>query len=162
LLVFDAVNRRLVSTLLLKDRPTALLMAPDSYTAYLLDDAGEITWYDILSGTADLSFSTFTPGQAGGYGSAAQVFIHPDGTRLFWNSEALLSIFDLTTHKVTYAISSGLPSTGSTSMRMSQDGATIWMTSSTGAVAVYDTRSGNFFGTFTTDPGTAVYPGVAN
>ncbi len=161
LLVFDAVGRKLTSTLLLKDRPIALVMAPDSYTAYLLDDAGNITYYDILSGTADLTLSTFTPGKPGGY-SSTQVFIHPDGTRLFWNDGVQLSVFDLTIHKVTNVINSGLPTTSGASMQMSQDGATIWMANALGTVAVYDTRSANFLGTFTTDPESVVYPGVVN
>jgi hypothetical protein len=162
LLVFDAVGRTLVSTTLLKIRPIVLLMAPDSYTAYLLDSTGKITYYDLLSGTADLSLSTFTPGKAGGYSSSTPVFIHPDGTRLFWNTNAYLSVFDLTTRKVTNYINSGLPGTSTTSIQMSQDGSTIWMTSNAGSVAVYDTRSGNFFQTFTADPQTALYPGVSN
>ena len=161
LLVFDAAGRTLTSTLLLKDRPTALVMAPDSYTAYLLDDAGNIAYYDILSGTADLKLSTFTPGKAGGYSGFA-VFIHPDGTRLFWNNGTQLSVFDLTTHKLTAAVNSGLTTTLAASMQMSQDGATIWMANAAGAVAVFDTRAVQFLGTFTTDPGSAVYPGPVN
>ncbi len=162
LLVFDAVGRKLTSTLLLKDRPTALVMAPDSYTAYLLDDVGNIAYYDILSGTADLTLSTFTPGKAGGYSSSSAVFIHPDGTRLFWNVGVQLSIFDLTTHKLTNVINSGLPTTSGVSMQMAQDGATIWIANASGTVAVYDTRSTNFLGTFTTDPESVVYPGIVN
>jgi len=50
----------------------------------------------VLSGTADLSLSTFTPGQAGGYpGNGAPVFIHPEGTRLFWNVGSQVEFFDL-------------------------------------------------------------------
>jgi DNA-binding beta-propeller fold protein YncE len=161
LLVFNVVGRTLTSTLLLKDRPTALVMAPDSSTAYLLDDAGNIAYYDILSGTADLTLSTFAPGKAGGYSGLA-VFIHPDGTRLFWNNGAQISVFDLTAHKVTDVINSGLPPTSAASMQMAQDGATIWMANALGMVAVYDTRSSMFLGTFTTDPGSVVYPGVVN
>ncbi len=161
LLVFDVVNRKLSSTLLLKDRPIALVMAPDSYTAYMLDDAGVIIYYDILSGTADLSLSTYTPGKPGGYG-LGQVFIHPDGTRLFWNNGTQLSVFDLTIHKLTAVVNSGLPSTSAASMQMSQDGATIWMANALGTVAVYDTRAAQFLGTFTTDPGSALYPGPVN
>jgi hypothetical protein len=86
LLVFDVASQTLTSTLLLKYAPTALVMAPDGITAYLLSNTGMITYYDVLSGTADLSLSTYTPGIAGGYpGASSQVFIHPDGTRLFWN-----------------------------------------------------------------------------
>jgi len=161
LLVFDAVGRTLTSTLLLKDRPTAVVMAPDSYTAYLLDDAGNIVYYDILSGTADLTLSTFTSAKGGGYSGFA-VFIHPDGTRLFWNNNTQISVFDLTTHKLTNVLSSGLPTTSAASMQMAQDGATIWMANALGMIAVYDTRSLMFLGTFTTDPESVVYPGVVN
>jgi hypothetical protein len=163
LISFDAVNRKVTSTLLLKTGPAALVMAPDGLTAYLLSNNGQITYYDVLSGTADLSVSTFTPGLAGGYpGSSANVFVHPDGTRLFWNTNALLVAFDLNTHKIAYQLSSGLPSTSPVSMQMAQDGSTIWMTNGLGTVAVYDVRSGNIFGTFTTDPASAVYPGPGN
>jgi len=161
LLVFDAVGRTLTSTLLLKDRPTAVVMAPDSYTAYLLDDAGNIVYYDILSGTADLTVSTFTSGKGGGYSGFA-VFIHPDGTRLFWNNNTQISVFDLKTHELTNVLSSGLPTTSAASMQMAQDGATIWMANASGMIAVYDTRSSMFLGTFTTDPESVVYPGVVN
>ena len=161
LLVFDAVNRKLTSTLLLKHGPIALVMAPDSYTAYMLDGSGAITYYDILSGTADLSLSTYTPGKPGGYG-LGQVFIHPDGTRLFWNNGTQLSVFDLTTHKLTAVVNSGLTTTLAASMQMSQDGATIWMANAAGTVAVFDTRAVQFLGTFTTDPGSALYPGPVN
>ena len=103
LVAFDAVNRKVTSTLLLKNGPSALVMAPDGLTAYLLSNNGQITYYDVLSGTADLSVSTFTPGLAGGYpGSSANVFAHPDGTRLFWNVNTLLVAFDLNTHKIAY------------------------------------------------------------
>ena len=161
LLVFDAVNRKVSSTLLLKNGPVALVMAPDSYTAYMLDGGGVITYYDILSGAADLSLSTYTPGKPGGYG-LGQVFIHPDGTRLFWNNGTQLSVFDLTTHKLTAVVNSGLTTTLAASMQMSQDGATIWMANAAGTVAVFDTRAAQFLGAFTTDPGSAAYPGVVN
>src|SRR5262249_32714896 len=144
LVVFDAINRKVTSTLLLKSRPTALLMAPDSYTAYLLDDTGNITYYDILSGTADLTLSTFTPGKEGGYGFSSLVFIHPDGTRLFWSLGTKLAVFDLTLHKVTDLFDSGLPTTLGVTMQMSQDGATIWMANAAGTIAVFDTRAKNF------------------
>ncbi len=141
LLVFDAVGRKLTSTLLLKDRPTALVMAPDSYTR-LLDDVGNIAYYDVLKGTADLTLSRLYARYLAAFNSSSSaVFIHPDGTRLFWNVGVQLSIFDLTTHKVTYVINSGLPSTSGVSMQMAQDGATIWIANATGTVAVYDTRS---------------------
>lgn len=84
LVVFDATNRVVTSTMPLKYGPTAFLMAPDGLTAYLLSGGGQITYYDVLSGTADLSASTFTPGSSGGYNGVSNVFIHPDGTRLFW------------------------------------------------------------------------------
>jgi len=64
LLAFDAVTQTLTSTLLLKYAPTALVMSPDGLTAYLLSSSGMITYYDVLSGTADLSASTYTPGRA--------------------------------------------------------------------------------------------------
>ena len=47
LLVFDAVNRKLKSMLPLKYAPSALLMAPDGLTAYLLSSNGNITYYDV-------------------------------------------------------------------------------------------------------------------
>lgn len=84
LVVFDAVNRKVTSTFPLKNAPAAVLIARDGYTLYLLSANGMLTYYDVLSGTADLSVSTFTPGLAGGYsGSSAQVFLTPDGTRLY-------------------------------------------------------------------------------
>jgi hypothetical protein len=163
LLVFDAVNRVVTSTFLLKNAPVAMVIAPDSSTVYLLTNSGLLTYYDVLSGTADLSLSTYTPGMAGGYpGFGAQVFIHPDGTRLFWNVNYLLVVFDLTTHKIASVVNTGLPSTSATTMQMSQDGSTLWLANAPGMVAAYDTRSAVVLATFTTSPGSTVYPGPAD
>jgi hypothetical protein len=163
LLVFDVASRTLKSTLLLKYAPTALVMAPDGLTAYLLSNSGEITYYDVLSGTADLSASTYTPGMSGGYpGLGTSVFIHPDGTRLFWNVGTQLDVFDLTTRKVTNQFNSGLPTTSAASIQMSQDGSTVWFANGAGNLAIVDTRYGNVLGLLTASPQTAVYPGPAN
>ncbi len=159
LLVFDAVNRKVTATLLVKIYPAALVMAPDGLTAYLLGESGEITYYDVLSGTADLTLSTYTPGQSGGFPGSSQVFIHPDGTRLFWHIGAQLEVFDLTKHKVTYQFNSGLPSTSPVAMQMSQDGSNVWMNNALGKVVVLDTRYGNTVATFQGDPNSAIFPG---
>jgi hypothetical protein len=148
LLVFDAASRTLTSTLQLKYTPTALVASPDGLTAYLLSSGGEITYFDVLSGTADLSVSTFTPGMSGGYGAGSPVFIHPDGTRLFWNINYLLDVFDLTTHHVTHQFTSGLPSTAGPSMRMSQDGGRVYFLDRAGDVVVLDTQNGAILATF--------------
>lgn len=162
LLVFDVVNRKLTSTLPLKWGPSALLMAPDGSTAYLLNaSSGMITYYDVLSGTADLTASTYTPGKPGGYGGG-QAFIHPDGTRLFWNLGVQLAVFDLTTRKVTNLFNSGLPTTSAASMQMSPDGSTIWFANALGNIAILDTRYGNVMATYQAQPGTQAFPGPAN
>jgi hypothetical protein len=143
LLLFDAVNRTLFSSLPLKYAPATVLMAPDGLTAYLLSASGMITYYDVLSGTADLSLSTYTPGQIGGYpGPQSQVFASPDGTKLYWNVGAQLSVFDLNAHTVTAMFISGLPTTSAASMQMTQDGAQIWFANALGNVAVLDAYSG--------------------
>ena len=163
LLVFDVVNRTLTSTLLLKDAPTALVMAPDGLTAYLLSDTGMITYYDVFSGTADLSASTYTPGMNDGYpGASSFVFIHPNGTQLFWNVGTQLEVFDLTTRQVTNQFTSYLPSTSAASMHMSQDGLTVWFADGLGDVSVIDTRYGNLMATYLAPGGAAVYPGPLN
>ena len=163
LLVFDAANRKLTSTTLLRFAPTALLMAPDGLTAYLLDDTGKLVYYDVLSGTADLTASTATPGVAGGFSSlSGKAFVHPDGTRLFWNANTQLYAFDLTTRKLIYQASSGLPSTSGASMQPSQDGSTVWFANAAGNVSVVDTRYGNIMTMYQTDPGSQVFPGPTN
>jgi hypothetical protein len=87
-IVFDAVGRAVKSTLLLKNLPTALLMAPGGSTA--LNGNGMITCYDILSGTADLTVSSVQPGSEFGYpGFSSTVGIHPDGTRIFGMPECI-------------------------------------------------------------------------
>ena len=162
LLVFDVPNRKLRSMLPLKNAPSALLMAPDALTAYLLSSTGNITYYDVLSGTADLTVSTFTPGIGGGYGPPDQVVIHPDGTRLFWNYGFSLVVFDLTTHKIANQFSSGLPNGSAlASMQMSQDGSTMWFANALGSVAILDTRYGNILGAFQAMPKGAIFPGPA-
>ena len=161
LLVFDVVSRKLRSTLPLKYRPTALLMAPDGLTAYLLSDTGMITYYDVLSTTDDLSVSTFTPGMGGGYNPPDQVFVHPDGTRLFWNYGFNMMVFDLTTHKITNQFSSGLSGGALASMQMSQDGSTMWFADTLGNVVILDTRYGGILAAYQGLPFSAVYPGPA-
>jgi hypothetical protein len=154
LVVFDAINRKIASTLLLKAAPTALLMAPDGLTAYVLSDTGTLTYYDVLSGTADLSVSTFTPGVAGGYGPSDQAFIHPDGTRLFWNLGVNLVVFDLPTHKIVNQFGSGLPTNSGTTMSMCQDGGRVYFSNAQGDVVVLDTLFGHVLGA--RNSGTAV------
>jgi hypothetical protein len=137
-LVIDAVNRKLTSTLPLKFAPQTILMAPDGLTAYLIG-SGKLSYYDVLSGTADLTvpFSFFS----------GQIFVHPDGTRLFWDA-GQLEVFDLTTRKITNEFKFGLPSTSGTSMQMSQDGSKVYVGNGLGAVVILDTRYGNVLGTF--------------
>ena len=62
LVVFDAVGRTVFSTFPLKNAPAALVMAPDGLTIYLLSSNGNLTYYDVFSGTADLTVSTVQPG----------------------------------------------------------------------------------------------------
>jgi hypothetical protein len=141
LLVYDAVNRKLTSTLPLKFSPQQLLMAPDGLTAYIIgSQSGTIAYYDVLSGTADLTV-TRIPSFTG------QVFIHPDGTRLFWDA-GQLEVFDLTTRKIVNEFKFGLPTTSATSMQMSQDGSKVYVGNGLGAVVILDTRYGNVLGTF--------------
>jgi hypothetical protein len=148
LLVFDAVNRKAASTVPLKYGPTAILIAPDGLTVYLLSGSGELTYYDVLSGTAGLSVSTFTPGVGGGYpGAAAAVFMHPSGSRLLWNTNYLLEEFDLTTHTLT-SFNSGLPSTSAASMTMSQDGQRAYFSNGAANLAVVSTNTGFVLATY--------------
>jgi hypothetical protein len=90
------------------------------------------------------------------------VFVHPDGTRLFWNVGYLIVSFDLTSRAITAVVNTGLPSTSATNLQMSQDGSTIWLANGLGTVAAYDIRSAVLLGTFTTTPFSVVYAGPAN
>jgi hypothetical protein len=142
LVIFDAVNRLVRSTFALKNAPSVIVMAPDGLTAYVLSTGGEITYYDILSGTADLSASTYTPGMNNGYSGDGNVFIHPDGTRLFWNIGPFVESFDLTTRKVTAQFSSGLPTTSAITFGLSQDGTLATLSNGQGMAAILDTQYG--------------------
>jgi hypothetical protein len=127
LLVFDVSSRTLTSTLLLKTAPDVLVVAPDGLTVYLLSGgAGNITYYDVLSGTADLSVPLYTPGGSPNYFTGAgPVFIHPDGTRLFWLSGGI-SVFDLTSRQITSTFPVSLPAgISNVTFQMSQDGSTF-------------------------------------
>jgi hypothetical protein len=158
LLAFNAVSQSVTFSLPLKYAPSALVMSPDGLTAYLLNRAGMITYFDILSGTADLTLSTYTPGQFGGY-SGTPVFVHPDGTRLFWNVGTQLDSFDIASHRVTAEFNSGLPTTSGTTMTLSQDGALAYMSDGAGDVAVVDTRYGNVLTTYTAPGPSLVFGG---
>jgi hypothetical protein len=159
LVVFDAVNRVVTSTFPLKYGPTAFLMSPDGLTAYLLGSGGQLTYYDVLSGTADLSFSTYAPGSNAGYNGVSNVFIHPDGTRLFWAVGPYLESFNLTTRKVTGQFNSGLPTTSAITLEVSQDGSTATMGNGQGAVAIFDTQYGLVEYTMQYDSPTLTFPG---
>jgi hypothetical protein len=71
LVVLDAVGRIVSNTLAIPFSPTALLMAPDGFNAYVIGqgEAGtyKILYYDLLSGTADLTVTV----------PAADVFFSP-------------------------------------------------------------------------------------
>lgn len=142
LAVFDAAKRAVSSTFPLKYAPARIVMAPDGLTAYLLSTGGEITYYDVLSGTADLSASTFTPGMDNGYNGVSNVFVHPDGTRLFWAVGPYVESFDLTARKVTAQFNSGLPTTSAITFGLSQDGADATMSNGQGAAVILDTQYG--------------------
>jgi hypothetical protein len=142
LVIFDAVNRVVSSTFALKYAPETILMAPDGLTAYILSTGGEITYYDVLSGTADLSASTYTPGMNNGFSGVGNVFIHPDGTRLFWAVGPYMESFNLTTRMVTAQFNSGLPTTSAITLGLSQDGALATMSNGQGAAVVLDTQYG--------------------
>jgi hypothetical protein len=142
LVIFDAINRVVRSTFALKYAPAAFVMAPDGMTAYVLSTGGEITYYDVLSGTADLSSSTYTPGMNNGYSGDGNVFIHPDGTRLFWNVGPFVESFDLTTRKVTAQFSSGLPTTSGITFGFSQDGTLATLSNGQGMAVILDTQYG--------------------
>jgi hypothetical protein len=160
LVVFDAAGRTVTSTMLLKFVPTALLMAPDGSTAYLLSNTGTITYYDVLSGTADLTASTYPPGSNAGYpGAGSAVYIHPDGTRLFWNVGVYLTVFDLTMRTVTNQFNSGLPTTVGRTFSLSQDGSTAFFSDQQGDVAILDTYYGTILAAFNTGAPTSVFGG---
>jgi hypothetical protein len=158
LVVFDAVNRVVTSTFPLKYGPTAVLMSPDGLTAYLLGSGGQLTYYDVLSGTADLSFSTYAPGSGAGYNGVSNVFIHPDGTRLFWAVGTYLVSFNLTTRKVVAQFNSGLPTTSATTLEVSQDGSIATMGNGLGMVVVLDTQYGIVQATLQNSDPTLMFP----
>jgi hypothetical protein len=159
LVILDAVNRIVKSTFPLKYAPTAVLMAPDALSIYLLSETnGELTYYDVLSGTADLSVSTYTPGFNNGY-SGGNAFVHPDGTRLFWNSGPNLEVFDLTRRLVTSTFPSGLPSGSGVTLEVSQDGSTALLANGQGTIVAVDTQFGLVLGTSQNSTATQGFPG---
>ncbi len=186
LMIFDAASRKLTSTLPLKAVPQALVVAPDGLTVYILSgsDNGSVTYYDVLSGTADLSAQIYTPGDPYYFQGQGPVIIHPDGTRLFWNipffapsgvaDGGIIQVFDLTTRQITNSFPYGLPiGTMPGTFQMSQDGSTVIVTyrgSATvpGGAIVMEARYGNIMGTI---PGAlqvgfnfapTVFPGPGN
>lgn len=160
LLVFDAAARTVTSTMPLKFVPTALLMAPDGITAYILSNTGTITYYDVLSGTADLTVSTYPPGSNAGYpGAGSAVFIHPDGTRLFWNVGVYLTVFDLTSRTVTNQFNFDQPTTASQTFSMSKDGTTAYFSDVNGDVALVDTYYGTVLASFNAGAPAPVFGG---
>lgn len=159
LVVLDAVNRVVKSTFPLKYQPTTALMAPDALTIYVLSGTtGELTYYDVLSGTADLSVNTYTPGVENGY-TGGNAFVHPDGTRLFWCLGPSLEVFDLTKRLVTSTFPSGLPNGPGVSLQVSQDGSTALMANGQGTIIALDTQFGLVIGTSQNSTATQGFPG---
>jgi hypothetical protein len=156
ILVFDAVSRTLTSTLPLKNAPQQILMAPDGLTAYILGNNFTITYYDVLSGTADLTAPfplAFVTGT---------VFLHPDGTRLFVDQGYGLGVFDLTTRQITNTFNYNLAMYAvPMSVNMSQDGSTVWVVDTVNNVTILDTRYGNILAVYQTSSGSTVFPGPA-
>jgi hypothetical protein len=142
LVIYNAAARTVASTFALKYGPAAIVIAPDGLTVYLLSTGGELTYYDVLSGTADLSVSTYPPGQNGGYNGFGPAFVHPDGTRLLWNINYLLIEFNINSRTVTQ-FNSGLPSTAAPGMSMSQDGGQVFFYDAAGDIVCMDTTTGN-------------------
>jgi len=161
LVVFDAAGRTVTSTMPLKITPNALLMAPDGLTAFILSSSGgDILYYDVLSGTADLTVATYQPGSEFGYpGFGSVVYIHPDGTRLFWNVGVYLTVFDLTTRQVTNEFNSGLPTTVGRTFSLSQDGARAYFSDPLGDVAVLDTYYGTILAAYNTGTAVSIFAG---
>jgi hypothetical protein len=160
---FDAAGRSVTSTLLLKFAPTALLIAPNGLTAYLLSSTGEIAHYDVASATLGPAVTTYPPGRNTGYpGASAAVYICPDGTRLFWNVNYELEVYDLTSGLVTDSFISGLPSTSSATFSLSPDGTTAYFSNPLGDVALVDTGDGTILLSFNTGVATSVFWGGPN
>jgi hypothetical protein len=136
-------------------------MAPDGSTAYVAGSSGgTLTYYDVLSGTADLTVQTYAPGSEYGYpGTGTALFIHPDGTRLFWNVGVYLITFNLTTHTVTNVFNSGLPTTVGRTFTLSQDGRKAFFSDPLGDVAILDTLYGYQVATYNTGAATSVFGG---
>ena len=143
------------STFPLKYGPVQMVMAPDGLTVYLLSSGGQITYYDVLSGSADLSISTYTPGKNDGYNGVSKVFIHPDGTRLFWATGPFIESYDLTARKVTAQFNSGLPTTSASTLGLSQDGTLATLSNGQGNFVILDTQYG-IVQAATTFPGPAL------
>jgi hypothetical protein len=160
LVVFDAIGRTVTSTMLLKFVPAALLMSLDGLTAYILSNTGTIVYYDVLSGTADLTVSTYPPGSNAGYpGNGSAVYIHPDGARLFWNVGVYLTVFDLTTRTVTNQFNSGLPTTVGRTFSLSQDGSLAFFSDQQGDVAILDTYYGTILAAFNLGTASSIFGG---
>jgi hypothetical protein len=159
LVVFDAVNRVVKTTFPLRYAPAVMIMAPDELTIYLLSTGGEITYYDVLSGTADLSVSTFTPGLDNGYPGTGNAFVHADGTRLFWNVGPFLEVFDLTLRKGTSQFASGLTTASAITLEVSQDGSIAIMANGQGSIILLDTLHGLVLGTAQNSTSTLAIPG---
>ena len=87
------------------------------------------------------------------------MYIHPDGTRLFWNVGVYLVTFDLTAHTITSEVNSGLPTTVGRTFTLSSDGARAYFSDGLGDVAIIDTNFGNILISFNTGASTLVLAG---
>ncbi len=163
ILAFDAVGRTLKSRLPIKDAPQQLLISPDGLTAYSLGitgPKGTITYYDVLSGTADLvaPFTYFIARPGSG------AVIHPDGTRIFCTAcGASVVVFDLKTRQFS-GFNVSAPATGAggstISANMSQDGSVMAISDNLGNVYMLDTRYGNTLTTYQNATPSMVFPGA--
>jgi hypothetical protein len=168
--IFDADARTLKSTARLPlVQVDFAMMAPDGLTIYLIGKGSlgreQITYYDVLSGTAELSVFAQEP-LAGAVGLFNPLFpldkpqLHPDGNRLFIlhnfqvraasiDSAYAVSVFDLAQRKVASKFPLTFANGGKgRKMELSQDGTQLTILSDKGEVQFMDPISGLVFGGF--------------
>lgn len=139
LLVFDTAARKITNTLPLPFRPQGILISPDGSTVYVVGDE-KIAYYDLLSGTADLtaSFPYF-------YGAP---LIHPNGSRIYALQGDQVAVFDPQSRRTvaTFKLGFAQPRDSGTMMQLSQDGLLLSIMSYQRDSVVLDAVTGYNFG----------------
>ncbi len=151
--VLDTAARTIKKTLAIPFAPEGILISPDGSTVYVIGPGAagtkNILYYDLLSGTADLTVTVPNPDVFFG-----PYLIHPNGSRVYGQNGSQIFVFDPQARQVISKFKLGLaPGVFFQSMQLSPDGLRIHLLDNAAShgqpvnnIFVLDSVTGHNFG----------------